>query len=162
MTTAAFLVDDLSENLIGRGVWRVPVAGQKVCAITDPSFTYPDDYKRKTGQGILRVYTGNAVARDLMSRSDGEVSEILLDDLIDMVPEVRGKVVESDVAHWRHAIPLWKPGPHQDLPPPPKARGPAPLLRRLHQCRVHQWRSTVGRPCRGRDQGPRPGMTHSL
>ena len=116
MTTAAFLIDELSENLVGKGVWRVPVSGQRVCAITDPSFTYPDEYKRKTGQGILRVYTGNAVAKDLMSRSDGEVSEILLDDLVEMVPEVRGKVVESDVAHWHHAIPLWKPG-HTDIYP---------------------------------------------
>lgn len=116
MTTAAFLIDELSENLIGKGVWRVPVSGQRVCAITDPSFTYPDEYKRKTGQGILRVYTGNAVARDLMSRSDGEVSEILLDDLVDMVPEVRGKVVQSDIAHWPHAIPLWKPG-HTEIYP---------------------------------------------
>ena len=128
MTTAAFLIDELSENLIGRGVWRVPVSGQRVCAITDPSFTYPDDYKRKTGQGILRVYTGNAVAKDLMSRSDGEVSEILLDDLIEMVPEVRGKVVESDVAHWRQAIPLWKPGHTEIYPHLQKPVG------RLHFC----------------------------
>ena len=128
MTTAAFLVDELSENLIGRGVWRVPVSGQRVCAITDPSFTYADEYKRKTGQGILRVYTGNAVAKDLMSRSDGEVSEILLDDLVDMVPGVRGKVVESDVAHWNHAIPLWKPGHTEIYPLLQKPVG------RLHFC----------------------------
>ena len=128
MTTAAFLIDELSENLIGKGVWRVPVSGQRVCAITDPSFTYPDDYKRKTGQGILRVYTGNAVAKDLMSRSDGEVSEMLLDDLVEMVPEARGKVVESDVAHWRQAIPLWKPGHTEIYPLLQKPVG------RLHFC----------------------------
>ena len=116
MTTAAFLVNELSENLIGKGVWRVPVAGQKVCAITDPSFTYPAEFKRDSGLGLLRVYTGSAVSRDLMSRSDGEVTEVLLDDLTEMVPAVRGKVVESDVAHWRHAIPVWKPG-HTDLYP---------------------------------------------
>ena len=128
MTTAAFLVDELSENLIGKGVWRVPVSGQKVCAITDPSFTYPDDYKRKSGMGILRVYTGNAVAKDLMSRSDGEVTEVLLDDLVEMVPAVRGKIVESDVAHWHHAIPLWKPGHTKIYPLLQKPVG------RLHFC----------------------------
>ena len=151
MTTAAFLVDELSENLIGKGVWRVPVSGQKVCAITDPSFTYPDDYKSKTGMGILRVYTGNAVAKDLMSRSDGEVSEVLLDDLVEMVPAVRGKIVESDVAHWNHAIPLWKPGHTEVYPLLQKPVG------RLHFCgdytsaRVYQRRRPVRRPSRPRD-----------
>ena len=72
--------------------------------------------KRESGMGLLRVYTGNRVAKELMSRSDGEVTETLLEDLVEMVPAVRGKVISSDVAHWHHAIPLWKPG-HTEIYP---------------------------------------------
>ena len=45
-----------------------------------------------------------------MGRSDGEVAETLMDDLVAMLPQIKGKVIESDVAHWYHALPLWKPG----------------------------------------------------
>jgi len=38
------------------------------------------------------------------------VAETLIDDLVAMLPQIKGKVVESDVAHWYHAAPLWKPG----------------------------------------------------
>jgi len=110
MTTAAFLISEQSDKLLGKGVWRIPVSGQKVCALTDPSFTFSKELKDSTGQGLLRVYTGNVVANELMSKSDGEVSEILMDDLFSMVPQAKGKIVETDVAHWRHALPLWKPG----------------------------------------------------
>ena len=110
MTTAAFLLSEPSERFLGKGVWRVPVQGQMICALTDPSYTYPREFKEETGQGLLRVYTGDKVSKELMGRSDGEVAETLIDDLVAMLPQIKGKVLESDVAHWYHAAPLWKPG----------------------------------------------------
>lgn len=114
MTTAAFLLNQPSERFLGRGVWRVPVQGQKACAVTDPTFTFPREMKEQAGQGLLRVYTSDAVSKELMKLFDGEVAEALMEDLISMIPSVKGEVVQTDVAHWFYALPLWKPG-HLEL-----------------------------------------------
>lgn len=110
MSTAAFLLNEPSERFMGSGVWRVPVQGQKACALTDPSFTFSREFKERRGQGLLRVYTSDAVSKELMKLSDGEAAEVLTDDLIQMLPSVKGKIVQTEIHHWYYALPLWKPG----------------------------------------------------
>ncbi|MFQ5872642.1 MAG: FAD-dependent oxidoreductase, partial [Dehalococcoidia bacterium] len=113
-STAAFLLSEPSENFLGKGVWRVPVEGRKACAVTDPTFTFPRELKERTVQGLIRVYTGNKVSKELMQLSDGEAAEVLLEDLLSMFPQIQGKVVQTDVAHWYYGIPQWQPG-HMDI-----------------------------------------------
>ncbi|MEE9247193.1 MAG: FAD-dependent oxidoreductase [Dehalococcoidia bacterium] len=128
ISTAAFLLSEPSENILGKGIWRVPVSGRKACAVTDPTFTFPRELKERTGQGLIRVYTGDKVSKELMQLSDGEVAEVLLDDLVSMFPRIRGKVVQTDVAHWYHGIPQWQPG-HMDIYPSLQAP-----TGRIHYC----------------------------
>jgi len=115
-TTAAFLLNEISERLLGKGVWRIPVEGRKICAITDPTFTYAREFKAEAGQGLLRVYTGDKVSKELLDQSEEQVTKILTDELISMFPGVREKIVETHVAHWYYANPLWKPGHIETYP----------------------------------------------
>jgi monoamine oxidase len=86
------------------------VVGRRICSITNPTFTFPQEIKERTGQGLLRVYTGDAVAKELMELSDGEALEVLAEELISTLPGIRGKIVTSSIKHWRHAISPWRPG----------------------------------------------------
>ncbi|MGI9303952.1 MAG: flavin monoamine oxidase family protein [Gammaproteobacteria bacterium] len=109
-TTAAFLLNEPTGHFLRKGVWRIPVSNRKLCAVTDPTFTYSQDFIEQTGQGMLRVYTGDRVSKELMQRPDDEVAGILMNELVSLFPGVEGTVVQADVAHWLHAAPLWKPG----------------------------------------------------
>ncbi len=127
-TSAAFLLDAPSERWMGRGVWRVPIAGHRACAITDPTFFYADEVKRRTGQGLLRVYTGDLASKDLQALSRQEAIDELLGDLDQIFPGVAGHVIESDIAHWELANPKWRAG-HTDIYP--SLQAPAG---RIHFC----------------------------
>ncbi|MFQ5933671.1 MAG: flavin monoamine oxidase family protein, partial [Dehalococcoidia bacterium] len=63
MTSAGFLLGEPSESFLGEGVWRVPVVGKSFISVTNPSFTLPREVKERTGQGLLRVYTGDRVSK---------------------------------------------------------------------------------------------------
>lgn len=109
-SSGAFLLSEPSESFFGKGVWRIPVEGNPLSAVTDPTFTYPQAFKARNGQGLLRVYAGDRVSKQIMEQTDSDAEQTLADHLIDMFPALRGKIVESAVTHWQHAIPLWKPG----------------------------------------------------
>lgn len=115
-TSAAFLLDGPSERWLGPGVWRVPVAGHRACAITDPTFFYSDEEKRRSGRGLLRVYTGDLASRDLQAMSRQDAIDELLSDLDQIFPGAAAQVIESDIAHWALANPKWRIG-HTDIYP---------------------------------------------
>ena len=66
--------------------------------------------KERTGQGLLRVYTGDKVSKELQQMSDGEGLEILAGELISTFPSMKGKIVTSSIKHWLHAISPWRLG----------------------------------------------------
>ena len=72
MTSAGFLLSENSERFLGEGVWRVPIVGKKIVSVTNPTFTFPKEVKQRTGQGLLRVYTGDKASKELQQMSDGE------------------------------------------------------------------------------------------
>ena len=127
-TSAAFLLDSPSERWMGRGVWRVPVAGRRACAITDPTFFYSEEARRRSGQGLIRVYTGDLAAKDLQAMSRQEAIEALRQDLDQIFPGITGHVVDADIAHWALANPKWRVG-HNEIYP--SLQAPAG---RLHFC----------------------------
>jgi monoamine oxidase len=127
-TSAAFLLDAPSERWMGRGVWRVPIAGHRACAITDPTFFYTDEVKRRTGQGLLRVYTGDLASKDLQALSRQEAIDELRRDLDQIFPGIAEHVIEGDIAHWALANPKWRVG-HMDIYP--SLQAPAG---RIHFC----------------------------
>ena len=110
MTTAGFLLSENSERFLQDGVWRVPVPGKKFISVTNPTFTFPNEVKQRTGQGLLRVYTGDKVSKELRQMSDGEAMEVLSEELMDIFPNIKGKIITGSIKHWDHAIPAWRPG----------------------------------------------------
>ncbi len=110
MTSAGFLLSENSEKFLGEGVWRVPVVGKKIVSVTNPTFTFSKEVKRRTGQGLLRVYTGDAASKELQQMSDGEALEVLTEELISAFPAIAGKIVETSIKHWPHAISPWRIG----------------------------------------------------
>jgi oxygen-dependent protoporphyrinogen oxidase len=120
-TSAAFLLDVPTERYFGKGVWRVPVSGQRVCAVTDPSYFYPDDVKQRTGQGLLRIYTGHEVSETLAGMPRDAAIRVLRDELDTMFPGIDEHVIECDIHHWPLANTRWGVG-HPEL------------IERLQQC----------------------------
>ena len=110
MTSAGFLLSENSEKFLGEGVWRVPIVGRKIISVTNPTFTFPKEVKERTGQGLLRVYTGDKESKELQQMSDGEAIEVLTEDLISAFPDIAGKIVETSIKHWPHAISPWRIG----------------------------------------------------
>ena len=110
MTSAGILLSVNSEQILGEGVWRVPIVGRKIVSVTNPTFTFPKEVKQRSGQGLLRVYTGDKASKELQQMSDGEALEVLTEELIDAFPEVAGKIVETSIKHWPHAISPWRMG----------------------------------------------------
>ena len=110
MTTAGFLMSENSEVFLGEGVWRMPIVGKKIVSVTNPTFTFSKEVKERTGQGLLRVYTGDKVSKELQQMSDGEGLEILADELVSTFPSMKGKIVTSSIKHWVHAISPWRLG----------------------------------------------------
>ena len=110
MTSAGFLLSENSEKFLGEGVWRVPIVGRKIISVTNPTFTFPKEVKQRTGQGLLRVYTGDKESKELQKMSDGEAIEVLTEDLISAFPDIAGKIVETSIKHWPHAISPWRIG----------------------------------------------------
>ena len=127
-TSAAFLLDRPSERWMGPGVWRVPIAGHRACAITDPTFFYADEVKRRSGQGLLRVYTGDLASKELQRLVRQEAMDELRRDLDQIFPGIAAHVIESDIAHWALANPKWRVG-HTEIYP--SLQAPAG---RIHFC----------------------------
>ena len=110
MTSAGFLLSENSERFLGEGVWRVPIVGKKIVSVTNPTFTFPKEVKQRTGQGLLRVYTGDKASKELQQMSDGEALEVLTEELISAFPRIAGKIVQTSIKHWPHAISPWRVG----------------------------------------------------
>ena len=127
-TSAAVLLDVPTRNYLPNGVWRIPVSGHRSCAITDPSYFYPAEYRDSRGTGILRIYTGDLESRRLQSLSREDALERIVDDLDDMFPHIREHIIDSDICHWPMANARWRPG-HTELIP--KLETP---VGRLHFC----------------------------
>ncbi len=127
-TSAAVLLDVPTRNYLPDGVWRIPVSGHRSCAITDPSFFYPAEYRDSCGTGILRIYTGDLESRYLQSLSREEALERIVEDLDDMFPRIQERIIDSDIRHWPMANVRWRPG-HTALIP--KLQTP---IGRLHFC----------------------------
>jgi protoporphyrinogen oxidase len=110
MTSAGLLLSENSEHFLREGVWRIPVLGSKLISVTNPTFTFPDEVKRRTGQGLLRVFTGDTVSKELQQMSDGEALEVLSAELMAIFPHIKGKIVNGSIKHWEHSMPAWRPG----------------------------------------------------
>lgn len=110
MTSAGFLLSENSEKFLGEGVWRVPIVGRKIISVTNPTFTFPKEVKERTGQGLLRAYTGDKESKELQQMSDGEALEVLTEDLISAFPDIAGKIIQTSIKHWPHAISPWRIG----------------------------------------------------
>lgn len=110
MSSAAFLVDRPSEEFFGDGVWRVPVVGMKTIGIGDPTFTFPEDIKRKDGGGLIRLYAGDDGSQALQKMSDDEALDEFEKDLFEIFPSARGRILDRALKHWPHAICPWRVG----------------------------------------------------
>lgn len=110
MTSAAFLLDRPSESFVGEGVWRIPVAGKTVCGISDPTYTFPESLKRDDGRGLIRLYTGDEASRNLQKLPDADALDIIEQDLVDIFPSTRERILERSIKHWPYAICPWRVG----------------------------------------------------
>jgi protoporphyrinogen oxidase len=110
MTSAGFLLSENSERFLPEGVWRVPVLGRKFISVTNPTFTFLDEVKQRTGQGLLRVYTGDKVSKELQQMSDGEAMEVLSEELMHIFPNIKSKIITGSIKHWDHGIPALRLG----------------------------------------------------
>lgn len=110
MTSAAFLLDGPSESFLGKGVWRIPVAGKTVCGISDPTYTYPETLKQEDGRGLIRLYTGDAASHELQKLPDAEALDIIENDMVDILPATRGRTLERSIKRWPYAICPWRVG----------------------------------------------------
>jgi oxygen-dependent protoporphyrinogen oxidase len=106
-TSAAFLLKERPETFLGEGVWRVPVVGKRIVSVTNPSLTVPREH---TSQGLLRVYCGDQVARELMQLPAEEGLGLLGDELTSIFPAIAGKIVSGAIRHWKYADHPWRVG----------------------------------------------------
>ncbi|MDH3695127.1 MAG: FAD-dependent oxidoreductase [Gammaproteobacteria bacterium] len=109
-TSAAFLLRTPSKQWMGEGVWRVPVAGQLACAITDPTFMYSQEYRDNNGQGLLRIYTSDLVSKNLIGKDRDTAIQLLKDDLAEIFPGIENDIIDADIGHWYYANAKWHPG----------------------------------------------------
>ena len=109
-TSAAFLLDKPSEGFLGKGVWRMPVVGKSFVSITRPDIFASKEVRERTGQGLLRVYSGNEVTQKLKHMPDEEALEVFANDLESIFPGIKGKIIESSIKHWDYADPPWRIG----------------------------------------------------
>ena len=110
-TVAGFLLDQQTKYYLDKGIWRIPVIGhENLISITDPTFTYSESYKKKSGQGLLRVYTGNESSKKLQGLSDDEALSILIKELVSIFPNIKKHIIKSSLRHWEHAIYYIKTG----------------------------------------------------
>ena len=110
ITSAGFLLDRNSEDFLGKGVWRVPTVRSRLVSVTNPTITFPQEVKDRTGQGLLRVYTADAESKRLSKLSDGESLESLMEDLYAVLPNTRGHVITGALKHWEHGGSPWLVG----------------------------------------------------
>ena len=110
ITSAGFLLDRNSEDFLGKGVWRVPTVRSRLVSVTNPTITFPQEVKDRTGQGLLRVYTGDVESRRLQKLSDGEALESLMEDLYAVLPDTRGHVITGALKHWQYGGSPWLVG----------------------------------------------------
>ena len=110
ITSAGFLLDRNSEDFLGEGVWRVPTVRSRLVSVTNPTITFPQEVKDRTGQGLLRVYTADAESKRLSKLSDGESLESLMEDLYAVLPDTRGHVITGALKHWEHGGSPWLVG----------------------------------------------------
>ncbi len=110
MSSAAFLVDRPSEEFFGDGVWRVPVVGMKTIGIGDPTFTFSNAVKREDGRGLIRLFAGDDGSQTLQKMSDDEALDAFENDLFDIFPTARGRVLDRAIKHWPYAACPWRVG----------------------------------------------------
>ena len=110
ITSAGFLMDRPSEDFLGEGVWRVPTVGSPLVSVTNPTITFPREVKERTGQGLLRVYTGDVESKRLQMLSEGEGLESLMESMYAVLPDTRGHVVTGALKHWQHGGSPWLVG----------------------------------------------------
>ena len=110
ITSAGFLLDRNSEDFLGEGVWRVPTVRSRLVSVTNPTITFPQEVKDRTGQGLLRVYTADAESKRLSKLSDGESLESLMEDLYAVLPDTRGHVITGALKYWEHGGSPWLVG----------------------------------------------------
>ena len=110
-TVAGFLLNQQTSYYLDKGIWRIPVIGnENIISITDPTFTYSESYKKKSGQGLLRVYAGNESSKKLQELSDKESLSILTKELVSMFPNMKKHIIKTSLKHWKHAIYFVKTG----------------------------------------------------
>ena len=127
-TSAAVLLSKPSRHYLPEGVWRVPISAHSACAVTDPTFHYPQAHRQDSGQGMLRIYTGDLESRRLQSLSREQAIAEVTADLDDLFPGVQEDVIDADIRHWPLANAKWRPG-HTALYPSLQAP-----TDRLHYC----------------------------
>ncbi len=116
ITSAGFLLDRPSEDFLGEGVWRVPTVRSPLVSVTNPTITFPREVKERTGQGLLRVYTGDVESKRLQKLSDGEALESLMESMYEVLPDTRGRVITGALKHWEHGGSPWLVGRLPNVP----------------------------------------------
>jgi len=95
-----------------------PTSYDDVYAMTTPAesfdmlFNHANPLRRgpRRPGGSLMVYSGGAPAARLLERSDDEVREVYLRDLLKVLPELEGHVVETVVQRWELGNIYRRPG----------------------------------------------------
>ncbi|WP_116050880.1 flavin monoamine oxidase family protein [Amycolatopsis palatopharyngis] len=81
---------------------------------------------RKPG-GALACFAGGAVADRLFELSDSEIVSRFTADLVELYPELEGKLGEGVVRRHRRVVPFWAPGGRDSLPTLRRNLGPVHL-----------------------------------
>ena len=166
ITSAGFLLDRNSEDFLGQGVWRVPTVRSRLVSVTNPTITFPQEVKDRTGQGLLRVYTADAESKRLSKLSDGEALESLMEELYAILPDTRGHVITGELKHWEHGGSPWLVGRLAHVPNIQAPTDQHPLRRRLHRRLRHGRRRPLRLPSphriRPRLPLPHPHLTPTI
>jgi len=109
-TSAGFLLDIPTSTLLPEGVWRMPVVGKHFCSITDPTFTFAPDFRKKSGQGLFRLYCGHAASLELRRLGEEGALDLMQQELDDVLPGAAAHVIERAIRHWTLAVPPWRVG----------------------------------------------------
>jgi oxygen-dependent protoporphyrinogen oxidase len=95
-----------------------PASFDDVYAMTTPDqsfdmlFNHANPLRASARQpgGSLMVYSGGAPAAQLLGKPDEEVRDIYLDDLLKILPELRGHVIETVLQRWEIGNVYRRPG----------------------------------------------------
>lgn len=107
MALLGFRREQITHPLDGFGFVVPTVEKRRIIAGSFTSVKYPG--RAPEGKVLLRVFVGGALQPELLSLSDAETSQIVLEELRDLLG-ITGEPEFCDIAHWHGAMPQYHVG----------------------------------------------------